>query len=206
MTGYEFESSAGRELATPEQAAQLLEEVRELLILQGRYFELNGTHDYHAKGVTVPSEIAARLPEPEDTSIGSQDSISVNQTLDGETGLPRFDDVIGQVTFTRKEDIDTHTSHITRLKYRMILQNSGIELERHITSTEHGLEQREASNRSFTRYLLDPEEAMRRAAAAEEAVARKKAVYAEEKARGLLDVTQTEAQQIIDYLRGINQA
>lgn len=198
------EHTHDQEPSTPKQAQDLLTEIGELTTLQGKNYG-----DRNTFGIEVPempSEVVEHLPELRDPSNKIEDSVYITQIFDRETGQPLLKGEVGIVTFTRKERVDEGLMYAAHANYHIkSADGETYNLERHVTNTEHGWHKvREAQGQ------------MRRASTdasgfalemLENLLAKKRNLEATrpiEKAMGMFDVSKNEAQQVIDFVHGLN--
>ncbi|MFZ2545129.1 MAG: hypothetical protein WAW80_04080 [Candidatus Saccharimonadales bacterium] len=205
MTNPNFNSSFEHELATPEQARELFQEVGILTTFQGK--NLGDRNTFGNVVEMTPSEVASHLPEPQDTSESSEDSVYVVQIFDRETGQPRQDGVVGMVTFKRAERVDPQLIYAANANYHITKEGEAFGVERHVSHTEHGRHKVTEKRRQQAQIAIDPsafalEQLSRLGALKKSKVDASRPV---EQSLGMFDVTLTEVQQIIDFVRSINK-
>jgi len=202
MTGPE---QSHEQLATSQQAQDLLKEVGTLTTIQGKNYGDRNTFGTNVS--EMPEEVAAHLPEPRSDSSESEDSVYIGQIFDRETGQPRREGMVGIVTFTRKEKVDKDLMYAAHTNYHITTKDGGATygLERHVTNTEHGPHKAREMYQKLGRSMVDP------ASAAQDMLKeitslrdRIDTTRPLEQAMGLFDVTQEEAQQVIDFTKGLN--
>lgn len=183
--------------ATPQQAAELLTEIGTLTTLQGQNFgDRNG---FETPVDEVPTAIAEHLPTPDPRSEVSH-SAYFEQLFDRATGQPKRDGLVGMVTISQHEKPVPGIIYAAHANYHLITDDGGetYGLERHVTNTEHGAH----IARKIGRSSANPTAWLAELTALQEKVEQERPI---EKAMGLLTVSQTEAQQVIDFTAGLNQ-
>lgn len=200
MTHPNFEPSGEREVATPEQVQELLDEISDITLQGDKH-----TARSRVKVEEMPSEIAAHLSQP-DVSIRYADSVSVTQELDRHTSQLLQQEVAGRVIFTRKERIGPLV-YATHVNYSVVTDSEGeLALERHMTSSEDDMHAQEARRRRMARILwgsyvfalerLNDMQAMQTGV---------ESTHPAEPTRGVFAVTKLEAQQVLEHVRGLRR-
>lgn len=193
------------QLATPQQASDLLGEIGTLTTIQGKNYGDRNT--FGTDVPEMPTEVASHLPEARSTSSEVKDSVYVVQIFDRATGQPKREGVVGMATFTRHEKVDQDLTYAAHVNYHVTTQDGGATygVERHVTNTEHGMHKVRETQQKLGRAMIDP------AGAAHDMLQeltslrdRLDASRPAEQAMGMFDVTQTEAQQVIDFTRSLN--
>lgn len=205
MTNPNFEPSAEQDLATPEQPQELLKEVGKITTFQGKNYGDRNT--YGDVVVTMPDQVAHHLPQPSSTSSSFEDSIYITQIFDRETGQPRRKGVVGMVRFTRNERVDPSLLYAAHVNYHITTQDGeAFGMERHVTNTEHGRHKVQEMRRKQAQMAIDPYgSATELLAELESFKSRIDTTRPMEQAMGMFDVTKVEAQQVIDYIRKMNE-
>lgn len=202
MTNPEFSKE---QLANPKQVEALLSEVGTLTTLQGKNYGDRNT--FGAPVAEMPEEVAKHLPEPDETSGEVKDSAYIQQIFDRDTGQPKREGVVGMVSFTRNEKPDPNLSYAAHVNYHITTKDGGetYGLERHVTNTEHGPHKAREMQQRLGRMATDPtaiQEMLSELTSLRDRVGATRPV---EQAMGMFDVTQSEAQQVIDYVRSLNR-
>lgn len=204
MVNPNLEPSAEQELATPEQARELLQEIGQITTFRGKNY---GDRNTYGDTVTsVPDEVAVHLPQPSSTSSSFEDSVYITQIFDRETGQPLRKGVVGMASFNRKERVDPSLLYAARVNYHITTQDGEtFSIERHVTNTEHGKHKVAEKRRQQAQMSIDPSAfALEQLVRLQSLKSRVDTSRPMERAMGMFDVTQSEAQQVIDYLNGIN--
>jgi hypothetical protein len=186
--------------ATLEQASDLLREVGTLTTLQGKNYR--GRNIVSVDMQALPPEVAEHLPEAEALSSEVKDSAHIVQMFDRETGQPKRDGVVGMVIFTRTEKPDANLSYAVHANYHLTTEDGGqtYGLERHVTNIEHG-PHKAREMRRLGRAMLDPAGMLNELPALRDKFEASRSV---EVAMGISTVSQTEAQQVIDFVSNLN--
>ena len=153
---------------------------------------------------TVPDQVADHLP-PSDNS---RDFIYTAQFLDTETGLPLHEGAVGEIRFTRIKYVDSSTIAV-HVNYLVTQDGEAFGVERRITCTEHGPHVVEEKYRRLAatgdaRYGSTAQSA-KSALRLKIDRYRRNGALAAVKAKVKLSVPRDEAQQVIDYVRGIKK-
>ncbi|HEV2403675.1 MAG TPA: hypothetical protein VGS08_05760 [Candidatus Saccharimonadales bacterium] len=203
MTNHEF--SHNQELATADQAVALLGEMATLITTRGKNY---GESSIASADVPeMPSEIAAHLPEQHPTSIEVKDSIDIMQLLDRDSGQPLREGTVGIVKFTRREKVDRDLTYATHVNYHITTEDGSgtYSLERRVTNTEYGSRKVREAREWRARALGDPKGTTNNLLQEVTSLLNRIDVNEPmEKAMGMFDVTQKEAQQVIDYVHYLN--
>lgn len=205
MTNPNFEPSAEIELATAEQAQELLQEIGKITTLHGK--NCGDRNTYGNIVVATPDKVAEHLPQPTSTSSAFEDSIYITQQFDRATGQPLRKGVVGMVTFTRNERVDTSLTYATRVNYHITTQDGEtFGMERHVTNTEHGPHKAQEMRRKRAQMAIDPlGSTIELLAKLESLKSRIDTTRPIEQAMCMFDVTKTEAKQVTDYICSINE-
>ncbi len=199
MTGPE---RSREQLATHDQIRELAEEIRRLTPGESAGY---GTEISLQTGLTeLPPAVAAHVPDPEPTSHGVHNSVCITRFLPNNVH-PRQDGAVGIITFSRREEIaEAELFYDTNVNYTIRGNAVPFSMERRITSLECGPHILRARQQAEARTRADPLaaalEGLQRIA---ELRAGRAAARPLEKATRILDVTEAEAQQVIDLIKGL---
>jgi len=194
-----IERDIPKQPATPAQAGEMFTRIGELTTLKGKNY--GDTHAFSEVPVTVPDEVAAHFPVPDDISLEVRRTVYVTQKFDRTTGEPERSGVVGMVTFAQKDHRDAGLIYATHVNYHVITDDGKTHrLERHVTNTEHGPHRvaQEAGKVVTRQSMLDK--------LAELTALRDRvdATRGMEQSLGLLTVSQPEADQILNVLADLN--
>lgn len=188
------------EPATSEQATALFTEVRTVTNLRGKDFSM--WRSYGERVTEVPAEVAAHLPEPTDPGSKITDSVNITQNLDPKTRQPLHRGVVGSVIFTRSENIAPNLTYAAHVNYHILTEDGeSYDLERHVTNSEHGPHKTRGARQRLGRRSLGIVIAYtdRLVVRYDERTAR-----SEEQAMGWTTVTKPEADDVIGFMRAVN--
>jgi hypothetical protein len=185
-------------LATPDQAKDLLREIGTLTTLKGK------ANTFSLTDSGAPTEVITHFPEPNASSKVAVDSVNISQRLDRQTGRPECDGTVATVRYMRDEHVDDEHTYSTHIGYNITTQDGGetYGMERWITSVESGPHTLQKAGEMLMRYAVDMEVAPDKLKAQQEAA---EARLTEERAMGINDVYEAEAQQIIGFVNDLNK-
>jgi len=190
--------------STPEQAKELANWLKWAIAERDERYRYIG-HAFVGKDQLeeVPKEVAKHMPEVSPLSYDVAYEIYATQGNDYETGEPRTKGMIANVAFSQREFVDKGLIYATHVNYHIVSDGSDeLHLECHVTATEHGIhkvrELHAQRDRTMTREGLEEQidewsDELRRI----------DETRPMETAAGMFKVTETEAQQIIDFCRSL---
>lgn len=176
--------------ATPEQAADLLEQIGTITTFLGKNMYDRSTYEEDLD--EIPAAIAEHLPSTDDRPNVSN-SLYAMQRYDHATGQPIRDGVVAILSITQSEKPNPGMQYASTVNYHITSQNGGISygIERHVTSNEHGVG---AVRRELATRGMSPEDRLERLTKLHDDTIKARQL---ELAMGLTTVTHTEAQQLI---------
>jgi len=153
--------------------------------------------------IDTPREVDTHLPPGGTDSYAVVDSAYIQFMLDWKTGEPITDGVVGMVSFSRGDEVVKGVIYAGHVNYHVTHIDGMFGLERHVTNTEHGRHMVIGALGRTARHAVDP------AAQLEELLELKARIDESrptERAMGMFDVSASEAEAVVSFVRDAQQA